>query len=201
MSPISNVFNSQYCNNNNAIITIIICVQLIIIQKSIYKIMNKKHKVNGFIMPAHVLRITNTLPKRRQLRIQTNDPRTQIPPSLFARSWQLTIKLFSGRGSPNYISGCDFPAFPSWFSTTFPKIVVEVMTSGQPQVKKLWLGSSKGMLPAKQLAPKIFMAVNHCGCQLARGLGLAAPANLKKEGLTHHLRACNHSLQYDGRLD
>ena len=44
-------------------------------------------------------------------------------------------------------SGCGVPAFPNWFSITFLKIVVEVMTLGQPQVCKLWLGVIKGLLP------------------------------------------------------
>ena len=35
------------------------------------------------------------------------------------------------------------------FSTTFPKIVVEVEALGPPHVLKLWLWVSKGMLPIK----------------------------------------------------
>ena len=55
------------------------------------------------------------------------------------------------------------------FSTTFLKIVVEVMTSGLPQVCGLCVGVSMGMIPVKDLVPKILkiMAVNHCGRQLA----------------------------------
>ena len=55
-------------------------------------------------------------------------------------------------------SGCGIPVFPSCFSTTFLIIVVEVVTPGLPQVCKLCLGVSKGMLPVRHLAPKI---LNH----------------------------------------
>ena len=92
-------------------------------------------------------------------------------------------------------------AFKSWFSTTFLKIAVEVMASGLPQVSKMWLGISKGVLPVKHLAPKILMTVNYCGRQLAQWLGLAAPAYHTKEGATPHPGVCKHSLQYDGRPD
>ena len=98
-------------------------------------------------------------------------------------------------------SGCGVPVFPTLFSTTFPKIVIEVMTSGLPQVCKLWLWVSKGMLPVKHLEPKILMAVNYCGRQLARRLGLVAPAYHKKEGVTQYPAACKFSLQYDWRSD
>ena len=63
-------------------------------------------------------------------------------------------------------------------SITFLEIVVEVMTSGLPQVTNLCFGLSKDMLPVRDLAPKKFMAVNYCGRHLARRLGLAAPAYL-----------------------
>ena len=66
-------------------------------------------------------------------------------------------------------SECDVPAFPGRFSNTFLKIVVEVMTSGLPQVCKLELGVSSSMLPVKHLAPKILMAVH--GYKLAKGCG------------------------------
>ena len=46
------------------------------------------------------------------------------------------------------LSGCGVSPFPSRFSTTFLNIVVEVMTLGLPQVCKLWLGVSKGLLHA-----------------------------------------------------
>ena len=55
------------------------------------------------------------------------------------------------------------------------------------------------MLPVKHLAPKILMAVNHCRCQLAQRLRLAAPAYHTKKVATLHLGACKHSLQTDGR--
>ena len=75
------------------------------------------------------------------------------------------------------------------------------MTSGLPQVCKLILGVSKGMLPVKHLAQKILkiMAVNYCGRQLARRLGWAAPAYHKNKRATPHPGACKLSLQYDGR--
>ena len=57
------------------------------------------------------------------------------------------------------------------------------------------------MLPVKQLAPKILMAVNYCGCQLAQNFLRAAPAYYKKEGATQHPGSCKHSLKYDGRPD
>ena len=57
------------------------------------------------------------------------------------------------------------------------------MTSGLPQVCKLLLGVSEGMLPVKHLAQKILkiMAVNYCGRHLARRLGWAAPAYNKEK--------------------
>ena len=67
--------------------------------------------------------------------------------------------------------------------------MVEVMISGLPQVSKLWLGVSKGMLPVKHLAPKILIAVNYCGRQLARWFVWVATTNHKKEGATPHPRA------------
>ena len=89
----------------------------------------------------------------------------------------------------------------SWFSTTFHKIVVMVMTSGLPQVCKLWLGVSKGMLPVKHVARKILMAVNYCGRQLAQRLGWVSPAHNQKVGATQHPGACKNSMRYDGRSD
>ena len=79
-----------------------------------------------------------------------------------------------------------------WFSTTILKIVVEGMTLGVPHVWTLWLEVSKGILPEKHLAPKIpkIMAVNYCGRQLARRLGMATPAYHKKLGATSHPGAC-----------
>ena len=84
-----------------------------------------------------------------------------------------------------------------WFSITFLKIVVEVMTSGLPHVCELWLGLSKGMFPVEHLASKILIAVNYCGRQLARRLGWEAPAYHKKEGATLHPGACRYSLLCD----
>ena len=55
------------------------------------------------------------------------------------------------------------------------------------------------MLPVEHLAPKILMAVSHCGRQLVQRLGLAAPAYHKKERATPHPEAYKHSLQYDSR--
>ena len=66
-------------------------------------------------------------------------------------------------------SACGAPAFPSWLYTTFPKIVVEAKTFGLPQVCKLWLRVSKGMLP------------------------------VKKEMQPRNSAACKHSMQYDRR--
>ena len=93
-------------------------------------------------------------------------------------------------------------SFPSWYSTTFPKIVVEVMT-GSVTVRKLWLRVSKGMLPVKHPAPKSLKstAVNHSGRQVTLRLGWAAPAYHKKEGATPHSGSCKYSLQYDRRPD
>ena len=77
------------------------------------------------------------------------------------------------------------------------------MTSGLPQVCKLWFGVTKCMLPVKHPAQKILkiMAVNYCGRKLARRLGWAAPAYHKKKGATPFPGACKLSLQYDGRPD
>ena len=55
------------------------------------------------------------------------------------------IILHLSRGGQFVLSDCGVPAFPRWFSTTFLKFVVEVMTSGLPQVCKLWLWVSKGI--------------------------------------------------------
>ena len=98
-------------------------------------------------------------------------------------------------------SRCGVPAFPSWFSITFLKIVVEVMTSGLPQICDLWFGVSNGMLPVLVLAQKILIAVNYCGRQQDRRLVWAAPAYHRKKGAALHPGACKHSLQYDRRLD
>ena len=45
----------------------------------------------------------------------------------------------------------DVPFLPSRASspTHFSKIVIEVKASGSPHILKLWLGVSKGMLPAE----------------------------------------------------
>ena len=51
-------------------------------------------------------------------------------------------------------SGCGVPAFLSWFSTIFLKIVIEVINSGLPQVCKLWFGIGKGLLPVRHLTEK-----------------------------------------------
>ena len=82
-------------------------------------------------------------------------------------------------------------------------MVVDAITSALPQVYKLWIGVSKGMLPVKHQAPTILkiMPVNYCGHQLAQRLGWAAPANHRKEGATPHPGACKFSLQYDRRPD
>ena len=63
------------------------------------------------------------------------------------------------------LSECGIPVIPGCFFTTFLRIVIEVMTSGLPQVSNLWLGVSKGMLPVRHLAQKILtiVAVNCCG--------------------------------------
>ena len=82
-------------------------------------------------------------------------------------------------------------SFLSWATTTFLKILVEVVTSGLPQVCKPWIEVRKGMLLVKHLAPKIIV------CQLARRLGWAAPAYQKKEGATPHPGMCKLSLQHD----
>ena len=58
---------------------------------------------------------------------------------------------------------------------------------------------SKGMLPVKYLVPKILMAVNYCGRQLAQRLGWTTPAYHNKEGATPHSGTCKFSLQYDRR--
>ena len=123
--------------------------------------------------------------------------------SQHAKSWQLDLLLFSVWEPQFGFSVLSVPAFPSWFSTTCLRIVVDVMTSGPPQVCKLWLGVSKGMLLVKHLAPKIFkiMAVNNCGCHLARTLGWAAPAYHINEDAIPHSGACKFILQYDGRPD
>ena len=68
-------------------------------------------------------------------------------------------------------SGCEVPAFASRFSTTFHKIVVDVITSGQSQACGLFLGVSMGMFPVKHPAPSNLMAVNYCERQLAQRLG------------------------------
>ena len=57
------------------------------------------------------------------------------------------------------------------------------------------------MFPVRHLAPKILMAINYCGRQLARRLEWAAPAYHKKEGATPHPGASKFCLQYDGRPD
>ena len=49
----------------------------------------------------------------------------------------------------------------------FPENAIEAMTSGLPQVSTQWFRVNNGMLLVKHLAPKILMAVNYCGRQLA----------------------------------
>ena len=73
------------------------------------------------------------------------------------------------------------------------------MTSGLPQVCKLWFCVNCSFV--KHLAPKILMAVNYCESQLAQRLEWAAPAYHKKDGATPHPGACKYSLQYDRRPD
>ena len=75
------------------------------------------------------------------------------------------------------------------------------MTSGLPQVCELWLGVSKGMLLVKRPDPKILMAVNYSGRQLAQRLGWAAPVYHKKDGANLHHGACRHRMQYGGGPD
>ena len=75
------------------------------------------------------------------------------------------------------------------------------MTSGLQQVCKLWFWVSKSMLPVRHLAPKILMAVNYCGHQLARRFGWVVHAYHKKEGASPHPGVCKHSYQYDRRPD
>ena len=53
----------------------------------------------------------------------------------------------------------------------------------------------------KYLAPKILIAVDYCGRQIAGILGWVAPAYLRKEGATPHPGVCKHSLQYDVMCD
>ena len=92
-------------------------------------------------------------------------------------------------------------AFLNWIYTTFPKTMVEAMTSGLPHVSELWFWISDGMLHVKHLAPKIPMALNYCGHQLARRLGWVTPAYHKKQGAITHPGECKLSPQYDGRPD
>ena len=87
----------------------------------------------------------------------------------------------------------------AFLPSTFLIIVVEVTTSGLPQVLKLWFRVRKDMLPVQHLAPKILMAVNYCGYQPAQILGQAVPAFRRKEGATLCSGSCKHSLQYIGR--
>ena len=75
------------------------------------------------------------------------------------------------------------------------------MTSRLPQVCKLWMGVSKGMLPVKYLVKAMLMAVNYCRRQQARRLGWATPAYHKEEGATPHPGVCKYSLQIDGMPD
>ena len=101
-------------------------------------------------------------------------------------------------GAQFWPSGCSVPALLSWYSTTFHKIVIDVMTSGLPQVNRLWLGVSNGVLPIKYLTQKI-MAFNYCGRQVARMLFWVAPAYHKKEGAAPLPGASKFNFQYDRR--
>ena len=47
-------------------------------------------------------------------------------------------------------SGCDIPAFSCWFSTTFLRIVIDVMTSGLSQFCMLWLGLMDTLVVSSQ---------------------------------------------------
>ena len=111
------------------------------------------------------------------------------------------LVVFLRRGAESTLTGYGVPTIPSWFTTTFLKIVEEVMTLGLPQVCELWLGVSKGMVLVKHLAPNILktLAVNYCGCQLARRKGWVAPAYHKNEGATLHPGESKFSLHYNGR--
>ena len=55
----------------------------------------------------------------------------------------------------------------------------------------------QGHAPSKTSSPKILMADNYCGCQLAHRLGWTTTAYHKKIGATPHPGACKHSLQDD----
>ena len=83
-------------------------------------------------------------------------------------------------GSPIWVFGMWRSRLLCWFSTTFLLIVVEDTISEFPQVCTLWFGVGKGMLPVRHLAQKILMAVNFFWRHLARRLGLAAHAYLRK---------------------
>ena len=87
----------------------------------------------------------------------------------------------------------------AWLSTTFLIIVVDIMTLGLPQVSKLLLVVSMGMLSVKHPAQEILMAVIYCRRQLSRRLWLAAPAYHKKDSATQHPVAFKHMLHYDRR--
>ena len=83
------------------------------------------------------------------------DGNSDIKPMVRRTCWHCLILLcqsniilcyFLCRGTKFGSSQCDVRASQSKFSTTFLKIVVEVMTSGQLQVGNLWLWVSMGMI-------------------------------------------------------
>ena len=67
-------------------------------------------------------------------------------------------------------------------------------TSRLPQVCKLWLRTSKGMLPARHLAPLIVMTVDYRERQPAGMFAREAPAFFNPS-------SCEHGLHYDGKPD
>ena len=98
--------------------------------------------------------------RKEKLRLQAYVPRTSLSLTQLARPCQLNLMLFLCRGAQIWFSGYGDPAFPSWFSTTFLKIIIEIMTLELLQVCKLWIWVYKGMLHLKHFATKVLMAIN-----------------------------------------
>ena len=118
--------------------------------------------------------------RRWKLLLLTYGKRNLLTLSELARPWQLNLLLFSELASPILV-------FEMWCSCLSKLVfyhISENYGSGYDlgiAIGLFTLGVEKGMLLVKHLAPKILMAVNYCGRQLARTLGWAAPAYHDKQ--------------------
>ena len=93
-------------------------------------------------------------PRWGKLLLQAYVQRTLLALPQLARSLAAGSLAFSCKGAQFGFSGCGDPAFRSWFSTTRLKTVVEVTTSGLPQVCKTVVWGRQGHAPSRTSSSK-----------------------------------------------